>query len=109
MEESKSRSGTGEKRGLDATGGDGREEGFRTTLDGGGTAPGSPDSNSTMCSSKFKGEERPGEYRLGSTGRVGDRELDMAVVGGQWISAMVVVCSNTGSEFREPKELGWRT
>lgn len=107
MEESKPRSGNGEKRGLDATGGDSREEGFGNTLDGGGTVPSSPES-STMCSSKFKGEERPGGYRLGSTGRVGDRDLDTAVIGGGWISAMVVVCSNIGSEFREPKELGWR-
>ncbi len=68
MEESKPRSGTGEKRGLDATVEYSRDEGFGTTLDGGGTAPGSPES-STMCSSKFKGEERPGEYRLGSAGR----------------------------------------
>lgn len=108
MEESKPRSGTGEKRGLDATGGYSREEGFGTTLDGGGTAPASPES-STMCSSKFKGEERPGEYCLGSAGRVWDRDLDMAVIGGGWISAMVVVCSNIGSQIREPKEHGWRT
>lgn len=76
-------------------------------LDSGDTAPGSPDS-STMCRSKFKEGERPGEYRLGSAGRVWDRDLDTAVIGGGWISAMVVVCSNIGSEFREPKELGWR-
>lgn len=105
MAESKPRSDTGEKRGLDAAGGDTRKEGL--PLDSGGAAPGSPNS-STMCRSKFKEGERPGEYRLGSTGRVWDRDLDTAVVGGGWISAMVVVCSNIGSEFREPKELGWR-
>lgn len=74
-------------------------------MEGRGTAPGSPES-STMCSSKLEG---PGENCLDSAGKVGDRDMDTVVVGGGWISAMVVVCSNSGSEFREPKELGWRT
>lgn len=54
MRESRSRSATGENRGLDAVGGDSLEEGggFRTPEDSRGPFPGSPESSS-MCSSKL--------------------------------------------------------
>ncbi len=56
MEESKPRSGNGEKRGLDATGGDSREEGFGNTLDGGGTVPVHP--NPPQCAVQSLKERR---------------------------------------------------
>lgn len=88
MRESRSTSATGENRGLFTAGGDHLEEGagFGTTEDSGGLVPGTPESSS-MCKSKLT----EGEQRLGCAGWVGDRDLYTVVVGGRWISAIVVV------------------